>query len=52
MNRKILSHRQRINTLFKKITSISNLADRGEWSKYLCILVSGYIEESLRVLLE
>ncbi|NET00521.1 MAG: hypothetical protein F6K62_21110 [Sphaerospermopsis sp. SIO1G2] len=25
---------------------------QSEWSKYLCILVSGFLEESLRVLLE
>ncbi len=52
MNSLILSHRQRIDTLFSKVTSILNPADQSEWSKYLCILVSGYIEESLRVLLE
>ena len=52
MNPLILSHRQRIDTLFSKVSSITNPADQGEWSKYLCILVSGYIEESLRVLLE
>ena len=52
MNPRILSHRQRIDALFAKISLISNPADQSEWSKYLCILVSGYIEESLRVLLE
>ncbi len=52
MNPQILSHRQRIDALFVKINSISNPADQSEWSKYLCILISGYIEESLRVLLE
>lgn len=52
MNSHILSHRQRIDTLFSKVASISNPADQSEWSKYLCVLVSGFIEESLRVLLE
>ncbi|MEH2384263.1 MAG: HEPN domain-containing protein [Nostoc sp.] len=52
MNQLILSHCQRIDGLFSKVSSISNPADQSEWSKYLCILVSGYIEESLRVLLE
>ena len=37
---------------FKKISSIPDSADQSEWTKYLCVLVSGYIEESLRVLLE
>lgn len=52
MNQHILSNRQRIDTLFKKVSFISDPADQSEWSKYLCILVSGYIEESLRILLE
>lgn len=52
MHPAILSHRQRIDALFRKVGSITDPADQGEWSKYLCILVSGFIEESLRILLE
>lgn len=52
MNVRILSHRQRIDNLFSKVASISNPSDQSEWSKYLCVLVSGFIEESLRVMLE
>jgi|SRR6185369_1901057 len=52
MNPLILSHRQRIDTLFAQVASIPDPATQAEWSKYLCILVSGFIEESLRVLLE
>jgi hypothetical protein len=52
MNSHIVSHCQRIDNLFSKVASISNPADQSEWSKYLCVLVSGFIEESLRVLLE
>lgn len=52
MNSYILSHRQRIDNLFKKVASISDPSDQSEWSKYLCVLVSGFIEESLRVMLE
>jgi hypothetical protein len=51
MNRQIFSNRKRIDDLFNKVSSFSD-ADKSEWSKYLCILVSGYIEESLRLLLE
>ena len=51
-NLKIVAHRKKIDDLFEKISSIPNSADKSEWSKYLCVLVSGYIEESLRVLLE
>jgi hypothetical protein len=52
MNRQVLSHRQRLDTLFSRASSFSNPADQSEWSKYLCVLVSGFVEESLRVLLE
>ena len=52
MNRKILSHQTRLDNLFKKIETISEISDQAEWSKYLCVLVSGYLEEALRILLE
>lgn len=52
MNPRILSHCQRIDNLFSRVASFDDPKDKSEWSKYLCILVSGYIEESLRVLLE
>lgn len=52
MNRFILSHSQRIDTLFGNVATIPDPAAQAEWSKYLCILVSGFIEESLRILLE
>ncbi|WP_051056106.1 HEPN domain-containing protein [Cylindrospermum stagnale] len=51
-NVKILAHRQKIDNLFNQVKSTSNPKDQSEWSKYLCVLVSGFIEESLRVLLE
>jgi len=50
MNPKILSHKTRIDNLFKRVGTIDP-ADQGEWSKYLCVLTAGFIEESLRVLL-
>jgi hypothetical protein len=52
MNPSILAHRQKIDNLFEKVACFEKLAIKSEWSKYLCILVSGFIEESLRVLLE
>jgi hypothetical protein len=52
MNPSILAHRQRIDNLFKKVALFEELEIKSEWSKYLCILVSVFIEESLRVLLE
>ncbi|MDD1413501.1 MAE_28990/MAE_18760 family HEPN-like nuclease [Dolichospermum sp. ST_con] len=52
MNQSILAHRRRIDNLFEKVACFTEPAIQSEWSKYLCILVSGFIEESLRVLLE
>lgn len=52
MNQRISSHRKRIEKLFRRVNSFTDPQDKSEWSRYLCILVSGYIEESLRVLLE
>ncbi|MBE9198843.1 MULTISPECIES: HEPN domain-containing protein [unclassified Nodularia (in: cyanobacteria)] len=52
MNQSILAHRQKIDNLFKKVACFTEPEIQSEWSKYLCILISGFIEESLRVLLE
>ncbi|TVP55819.1 MAG: hypothetical protein EA343_24710 [Nodularia sp. (in: Bacteria)] len=52
MNQSILAHRQKIDNLFNKVAYFTEPEIKSEWSKYLCILVSGFIEESLRVLLE
>lgn len=52
MNVRVLAHRQRIDALFRRVSSFSDPVDQSEWSKYLCVLVSGFIEESFRVLLE
>ena len=52
MNRNIHSHQQRLDNLFQNVSRFSDPKDKSEWAKYLCILVSGFIEASLRVLLE
>lgn len=50
-NREIASYEMRLDRLFKKF---DNLTDDPEllahWSRYLCILVSGYLEESIRTI--
>lgn len=50
MNIRIYSHKQKLDNLFAKVSTIDS-ADQGEWAKYLCVLTAGFIEESLRVLL-
>lgn len=52
MHSSIVSHEHRIDILFQKAAAITDPADQAHWAKYLCVLVSGYIEESLRTLLE
>lgn len=51
MNPKILAHKQRLDNLYSKVAIIPVPQDQVEWSKYLCVLTAGFIEESLRVLL-
>lgn len=51
MNPSIVSHQHRIDNLYTKISAITDPRDQQEWSKYLCVLTSGFIEQSLRSLL-
>ncbi len=47
MNPKILAHKQRLDSLYSKVAIIPVPQDQAEWSKYLCVLTAGFIEESL-----
>jgi hypothetical protein len=51
MNPKIFAHKQRLDNLYSKVAVILVPQDQVEWSKYLCVLTAGFIEESLRVLI-
>lgn len=51
MNIKIIQHKQRIDNLFREVSTISDPKMQGEWAKYLCVLSSGYLESSIRILL-
>ena len=46
-NREIPQHNSRIKSLFEKIRSIEDAKMQAEWSKYLCVLTSGFIEQSI-----
>lgn len=52
MNRRIVSHRDRLEFLFGRADYFED-DDRllGEWARYLCVLASGYIEESVRTII-
>ena len=50
-NQEISSNKQRLDNLFKKITAFSTDTDlQSHWARYLCILVSGFLETSVRII--
>ena len=51
MLRELSTQRQRLDELFEKARQIQDLELQAHWSRYLCVLVSGYIENSVRLLL-
>lgn len=51
MNIKIVQHKQKLDALFSQASTITDMKMQGEWAKYLCVLASGYLENSLRILI-
>ncbi len=52
MNVEITRQKQKIDTLFSKVSAIADEEIKAHYSKYLCVLVSGFVETSLRSMLE
>jgi RiboL-PSP-HEPN len=51
MNIEIVRYQQRLDYLFKQTTLFpDNIELQSHWARYLCILVSGYLEISVRVI--
>lgn len=51
-NREIEKYERRLNRLFGKFNTITDDPELlAHWSRYLCILVSGYLEEAIRAVL-
>lgn len=47
----ISQHRQRIDNLFKRVNSLpGDIEMQAYWAQYLCVLTSGFIENSVRLL--
>ena len=40
--------KQKLDNLYTKISSITQTEMKAHWAKYLCVLTSGYIENSVR----
>lgn len=52
MNPILLSEKQRLDSLFDRISTLP-IDDEihAHWSRYLCVLISGFIENAMRILL-
>lgn len=52
MNPILLSEKQRIDNLFDRISKLPVDEEfYAHWSRYLCVLISGFIENAMRILL-
>ena len=51
MNIRIVQQKQRLENLFKEISNITDMRMQGEWARYLCVLSSGYLENSFRIII-
>jgi hypothetical protein len=41
-------YKNKLDALFEKVKEIQDMELKSEWAKYLCVLVSGYLEVSIR----
>lgn len=51
-NKRIVGHKQKLDALFAKTKDLGEDAELiAHWSRYLCVLVSGFVEASVRTLI-
>lgn len=51
-NKKIVGHKQKLDAIFAKTKDLQDDPELiAHWSKYLCVLVSGFVEASVRTLI-
>jgi hypothetical protein len=50
-NRRISQNKDRLDNLFEQAKQIKDVELLGHWSRYLCVLVSGFIETSIQTIL-
>lgn len=49
MNKEVLRSRSRLDDLFNKVSDLSEDPElQAHWSRYLCVLVSGFLETSIQ----
>lgn len=51
MNANIMIQKQKIDALFNLISSAEDEELQSHWAKYLCVLISGYLENAMRIAL-
>lgn len=49
-NIRLVQQRDRLDYLFKQVGSLPDPFLQGHWARYLCVLVSGFLENSVRIL--
>ena len=47
----VFRHKQRLDYLFQQVSGITDEEMKSHWARYLCVLVAGFIENSLRIML-
>ncbi|HDM77675.1 MAG TPA: hypothetical protein ENG51_14575 [Deltaproteobacteria bacterium] len=52
MSRVVHRYKSRLDDLFKKVTSVDDLELQAHWARYLCVLVSGFIEIAIKEILD
>jgi len=50
MSGESVSYKKRLDALFDKVKEIQDIELQSEWAKYLCVLVSGFLEVSIRAI--
>lgn len=51
-NKEVVRARQRLDDLFERVSSLSGDPElQSHWARYLCVLASGFIENSMRQIL-
>jgi len=49
-NHEVIRYQTRLDSLFEKVKNIQDFELQAEWAKYLCVLVSGYLETAIRAI--
>lgn len=47
----IISQKNRLDNLFKLVLNIEDEELQSHWARYLCVLVSGFVENSMKILI-